>query len=759
MNIKVTISFLVIAILLGVWFIVFESDPKPKPDEDDTASNKNGEVLIEDFTKANYNKVTLTNADGKQFVAEREASNAAEWVQTTPINFPLQAHKIEDILTHIGELRYVQTVEASDAKITPEKMGLKTPQMTMKLEGKGQEPVVLKLGRKGLVGKAYLRVGDSGTAYVVNDTVHEDLIGTSFTDFRQNSVIRNLTPGNAVKVILKRGDETIELHKKEGLWSLADGHVGRADKGKVEALVSAVSSAWVEKFVKDSPESLGTYGLENPDVMIEIVTQDTSTADTASSDESSEKKPAQPEFKTYTFAIGSATDLTNEKYFAYANNVPVVFTVNKSTRNKFDVALNELRDPRLTTKPKSDITEITQTRSDNANLHLIKEEGVWKFGEPKPAFKLEPAQAENLLSLITETKAEDFVTYTPNDRPAQPIATIKMAIIASAEDETLRVYPHDDKHFVVVRNTEPVGAVVPKDQLELVTADLIAYRNLNILDLTEPDLKTITVKRAGVHPATYVYERSIPTKAPTDIAAKDNHGQWKLDNFDQQRFITVVRQLTPLRAEEWVKGSEGSSDADNVIQVSVVTHDGKTYELSVDTSNNTGQLSGQETRFQVNAGLVEVLQQELKNRVVLNLDPANIASVTVNELAIKRSTQGQYRIPGDKPVSESRVGTIFDTIAGLTVERYVDAAKATGEPTHTFVIDTRGENSKSYTLTLWKSDDPVSVAKLGDKVFTLNKSVVDKLTGDPVKQEGETDQPAPGGIPNFPGGIPGLPGN
>lgn len=759
MNIKVTISFLVIAILLGVWFIVFESDPKPRPDEDDTASNRNGEVLIENFTKANYNKVTLTDADGKQFVAEREASNAAEWVQTTPINFPLQAHKIEDILTHVGELRYVQTVEASDAKITPEKMGLKTPQMTLKLEGKGQEPVVLKLGRKGLVGKAYLRVGDSDTAYVVNDTVHEDLIGTSFTDFRQNSVIRNLTPGNAVKVILKRGDETIELHKKEGLWSLADAHAGRADKGKVEALVSAVSSAWVEKFVKDSPESLNTYGLENPDVMIEIVTQDTSTADTSDSDEKSEKKSAQPEFKTYTFAIGSATDLTNEKYFAYANNVPVVFTVNKSTRDKFDVALNELRDPRLTTKPKSDITEITQTRSDNANLQLIKEEGVWKFGEPKPAFKLEPAQAENLLSLITETKAEDFVTYTPNDRPAQPIATIKMSIIASPEDETLRVYPHDDKHFVVVRNTEPVGAVVPKDQLELVTADLIAYRNLNILDLTEPDLKTITVKRSGTHPATYVYERTVPTKAPTDIEAKDNQGQWKLDNFDQQRFINVVRQLTPLRAEEWVKSSEGSSDADNVIQVSVATHDGKTYELSVDTSSNTGQLNGQETRFQVNAGFVEVLQQELKNRVVLNLDPANIASVTVNELAIKRSTQGQYRIPGDKPVSESRVGTIFDTIAGLTVERYVDAAKAAGEPTHTFVIETRGEDSKSYTLTLWKSDDPVSVAKLGDKMFTLNKSVVDKLTGDPVKQEGETDQPAPRGVPNFPGGIPGLPGN
>lgn len=758
MNIKVTLSFLVIAILLGVWFIVFESDPKPKPDEDDTASNKNGEVLIEDFTKANYNKVTLTDASGKQLVAERDPANAAVWVQTAPIQFPLQSYKIEDILTHIGDLRYVQTIDASDRKITPELMGLKTPQMIVKVEGKDQKPVVLKLGRKGLVGKAYIALGDSKDSYVVNDAVHEDVIGKSFTAFRQNSVIRDLTPGNGIKVTLKKGDDTIELQKKEGLWAITGNHAGRADKARVEALISAVSSAWVEKFVKDSPESLGTYGLENPETLITIVTTDTSTESSAHEGEGEDKKPAEPKTKTHTLAIGSATDLTNEQYFALANNVPVVFTVNKSTIEKFDVGLNSLRDPRLTPKPKSDITEITQTRSDNTSLHLMKEEGVWQFGEPKPSFKLEPAQAENLLNLITETQAEDFVAFTPDKRPTQPLATLKMAIIATTEDEVLNVYPHNDTHFVVIRNSEPVGAVVPKTQLELLTADLMAYRNLNVLDLTEPDLKSITIKRSGTHPATYVYERTIPTEVPKDIT-DTSRGEWKLDDFDRQRFISLVRQLTPLRAEKWMSDIETDTDSDQMIHISVATQDGKTHDLAINTATGMGMLNGQSTQFKLGGGLVDLLQQELKNRVVLNLDPANIASVTVNDLTIKRSTQGQYRLSVDKPVSESRVGAIYDTISGLTVEHYIDVAKASGEPTHTFVIETRDENPVTYTMSLWKTDGPVSVGKLDNKVFTLTKAVVEQLTGNPIKQEDESDQPAPGGLPNFPNGIPGLPGN
>lgn len=745
MNTKSTLILLTMAILISVWYLVFETDmfgrrtTTTRQREAADEGPKTGEPL---FAKdaLNADKITTIRIETPGEPAAVIERVDGKWKQTQPVTFAMQDYSVRDVIDYASGLRRYRTITPNE-KLTLEAMGLDKPAAVVTFEGEGVEKQVVRLGHKVAGGRAYLMLGEAagGTAYIADDALHARVIDSTVREMRNSSLAAGLTVGNARKITLTRDGKTIELTKRDGKWALTAPTVGRADKAAADSLVTTLSSAWVGKFIKDNPDKLATYGLDHPQVKLVIETAEPVAIPPAADSETDKKpdaesaKDEQPKetVTTHTLLIGGATDLNRENFFAMYNDAPVVFTLSKSSVDRLNKSVDDLRDPRLTPVAKADLKEVTLTRpaSGNAaeavNLHLIQDQGTWAFGDPKPPFRLEPSVGDKLLTSFLETKAVQYVDLA-DQQPGETKATVELAVVAQPQAERLSFFDHDADHLMVVREGESVGYVVKRGDVETVLADPAAYRNLNVLDIGPNDVMELKLTRTGQYPASFRFGRNLTVKVPTHIAEPMELGDWRYGEYDRQAVQAVLNAVAPLRAVKWLTRQPSGLEGKDTAVVELTTTDGQRHTFTLYTDALVGAVSGVEAAFTVEESLRAALQAELRNRLVLDLDADEMDTVKVGELTIKRTTDGAYVAVGGAEINEQTVGALFDTLAGLQAERLVDASWAAGDPVATITVTTR--NDAAHTLKVHQTPGGLYVGQLGDKTFVLPKTTAEKLT-------------------------------
>lgn len=205
------------------------------------------------------------------------------WWQTEPFAQPADGALLRDLLLRASDLRASRAVEVAGAESAPASTGDAVPLATLGLDpplaevrvGFGAESRTLALGRRGVGGRAWLRV-DDGPAFAVDPLLHDALVDGDPRRWRSwrlfdrvdaevDRVVVERTPADP-----SRPAQRFELERRGPRWRLVAPVDTRVDESVVQALLAALARTEHAGFADDAPQDLALYGLERPLATVEL---------------------------------------------------------------------------------------------------------------------------------------------------------------------------------------------------------------------------------------------------------------------------------------------------------------------------------------------------------------------------------------------------------------------------------------------------------------------------------------------------------
>jgi len=194
------------------------------------------------------------------------------WWQREPFIQPADGAQLRELLVRAADLRFGRRIAAETADL--ESLGLATPQGELALTV-GATTHRIKLGRRGVGGRAWLRI-DDGPALSVDPWLHEAVLETDLRRLRSWRIFDAIgadTDRIAVDrtpVDSARAAQRLELVKRDGRWRMESPFATRVDGAAIEALLGALARVEHSGFAEDDPVDLSLYGLEHPIAAVEV---------------------------------------------------------------------------------------------------------------------------------------------------------------------------------------------------------------------------------------------------------------------------------------------------------------------------------------------------------------------------------------------------------------------------------------------------------------------------------------------------------
>ncbi len=753
MNIKTTLILLLLLIGVGAYFVVVERNrqsPILKPGEDDTVT-KNLFSSV-DFDHTGITTVTIKWQDGQSAVLARQVVRkdgveTGEWMQVKPVRFPLNSVRLEYGLPALAAtLNYTeQFTPGVDKKPTVEELALAGPPATITFEGmlrKAGQPVdqgkpfkqTLKLGRT-VGARAYLQKNDDPTVYVVNDSVHQILLGERPNQWRIVA-LNSPSDAQANAVSFTVADERYDLIKTAGDWVVAAPHSGRISDVRLRDVLNIINRTGVNRFVAEEMKDPASFGLDKPAVVVTV-----------------HSEAVTP--KVRTLRIGGPADPEGATYHAtwsFDNEVsPVVFTVVREAKARLAAKLDDLREPRVTPLDAKQVRDILIDRAGSPSAHLERESGRgWGFAitapaTTKPPFEPDQESVSRFVEALTTASARYFHSGASNEKP---IAVIELSA-AGKPTERLTILPapaaaipqgETTKLLMIVRNSEQVGYLVPEERLAPVLVPTSALKDRIVVRLSPPEIKLIE-SVALKHPSgtTYSFARR------KNLVDAVGEGVWEMNGtgkFERLAFEELLRQLAPLRAEAWLNEP---AKIEMPIELTLTLRGGTPIVLTVDPVTRHANLNGSDDAFVLAPGTLAFLDAEYRPRAVLPLAVHEVSQITVAKagaqpLIIGRDEAGRFEVlgPDGQPITTMKVSpqaaaSLFDALAPLRVQRYWSApGTAPTEPQWTFELLTR--DRQKHVVKLGFKDKP-ALANHGEAWFDVTPETLARLTAEPRKKD------------------------
>lgn len=726
MNAKTTIALLIIAGALGALLYVTEitgTPDAPDPGAAETGDRVFDEGAIESDATASIT-ITPAGEPAAKFVRDGDG-----WKQVEPVAFAANGFAIDRIIDAAGALRSSSTFTPSDKQYTLKEFGLDPPRTVVTIEPRDGDAVTLALGKTSAAGRAYVIADyDAATAgadtpvAIVDERVHRQIPDNPLTDLRDRK-LPSIDAGAAASITLTRGDTAIELTKVGGEWKLGKAKQ-RAGSGAVATLAGAFAAASVHEFTADSPDDLAVYGLDKPGAVLTVTAaapaQPANKAENTEDSHSEILKKVGMSSRSHTLRIGSATDLSKTHFFASLDDTPAVFTVPKAAADRLLVAVDDLRDPRLTPLSQVDLTAVT-VKGNGGIVRFAKTEGRWKFGEPGPGFEVDGETTNDAIASLFDAKAQSYADTTLKDLGA-PTATIELSAIGK-DPQKLVIYANDDGTAMTLFAGETIGRVVDAAPLKTLLSPAWAYRDRTILEATMDTIAKATIDRTGDWPAKYTIARKPPQAEGPSPTEQPEQGAdaWELEGLDQQRVGAVLGSLAPLRAEAW-RAEPIAKNARNVATVNIELVDGKSQTLRIDLDAGIGMIDGVSQAFVLREGSADAFAAEIRDTRVLALDINQIASIVTHGVTVKRSEEGKFTLDGDGKLDEAKAAALFGAVASLRADRFTDVRKD-ASPGFTLLVTMRDGTKHEITgvgALVWT----------GEKWFMVTETTASALTAD-----------------------------
>src|SRR5213595_1702813 len=318
-------------------------------------------------------------------------------------------------------------------------------------------------------------------------------------------------------IVIKNGDQQIEIRQRENKWRLETPIKDQADGALVENLLSDLETWEKEgtipaKDIDADKSKLTEYGLNNPKLKLKLLGRD---------------RPPE-------ILFGKDAALEGRMYVRFQNSKQT-FLARQSVKKDIDKKPEEFRDRKLTDLTTAQVRRMT-LKTPAGEMELEKKSDHWDILKPLRA-RADDQKVGDLIAQITTARIQQFVADDRGDlRPyglAEPRGSITLFDQAEKKDqkveigESIKVFgredkgqtlqigsvPEKEKDQVYVRFA-PRGSVytLPKKVEEIVNTKPADLRDNHLVRIDTNILDRITIDTPG--------------KAKTVLGRKD--GNWTI---------------------------------------------------------------------------------------------------------------------------------------------------------------------------------------------------------------------------------------
>ncbi len=447
-NFKPTICTLVVAALsvaLLVWVRGMAAGA-----EDDRAMLAR-RLALDALPVDDVNRITLHRAGEEPLVFQRDG---IDWLQVEPFAYTMDPYSIRQLIVLARNLQAIDSIEAESSESrgpsTAAGLGLDPPLATIQYEWPAGE-MTLRLGRRGVAGRAYLRRTDDSRIFVVSSDLHQRAIEMDHREWRDRRLFHDVSVQDD-RILRTDGDQYLELKRDGRRWRIERPVRTRVDQQAFEDLLSVISRAQLSGFVLDRPADLAPFGLAEPVATLEItrgVPQDWS-------------ENSVYEGRTQRLLVGQPAGAASTEHFAMIDGQPVVFRLPVTVLQSLF-------------RPATQIAARTGSGVNSADVKTIVIRGIaseftlqrdlerW-IAPDAGSVAVPAAHVEQLLSQFTQLKAPD-VQFKPYPRELE-VATITLFGFDQSPLDTIRIARDEERKLWAIENGDNVLRVFP-DGLEL----------------------------------------------------------------------------------------------------------------------------------------------------------------------------------------------------------------------------------------------------------------------------------------------------
>ncbi len=390
---------------------------------------------------------------------------------------------------------------------------------------------------RGLVVAAIVLAGLSGTLYWSNRHKPAD---TSAASADAPPKILAVNEGDITKFDLKKnGAEQVSVERNAaGQWHITAPMPLAADQSAVSSLLGTFSSLNSERVVEEKASSLAPYGLETPNLEVDLT---------------------EKANKTQKLLLGDDTPAGSGMY-AKLDGDARVFTIPKFDKTSIDKTANDLRDKRLLTLNPDKISEVDLV-AKKQEIAFGRNKDEWQIVKPQP-LRADSSQVDDLVRALTDAKMELGASDDAKKNgslfvTATPVATAK--VTAESGTQELQVRKIKDGYYAKSSAVEGVYKV-PSTLGQAVDKSLDDFRNKKLFDLGSDDPSKIEIR----------------TGSKTHFLTKGGEDWWSgsAKKMDAASVDDLLEKIRDLSADKFVD----SGFTESQIDLTVTSNNAKRVE-------------------------------------------------------------------------------------------------------------------------------------------------------------------------------------
>ncbi len=261
------LTYLVLALALGAAYLLATRWQTRQAEEEEHAR------LIFDLEAGQVEALMIHRAGEPEIVVERvpgaeekEGEGAKDiWRITAPGAFAADARAVEDVIEAAVGVKEDRTIEESVPDVSP--YGLDAPALHVSLRADGRW-YGLDFGAENFSGDArYARV-EGRDAILLVAMASFNRMDRGLEGLRDRRILP--IDGERIAAIkITRGEQSLNLEKGERGWSLA-GSPRPVSQERIESVIAALTESEVERFVSEEDGDRSRYGLEAPDIKVNL---------------------------------------------------------------------------------------------------------------------------------------------------------------------------------------------------------------------------------------------------------------------------------------------------------------------------------------------------------------------------------------------------------------------------------------------------------------------------------------------------------
>ncbi len=539
---------------------------------------------------------------------------------------------------------------------------------------------------------------------------------------RQAQNVVNFDRNKVDGIVIKNGDQQIEIRRRESKWRLETPIKDQADGALVDNLLSDLETWEKEgtipaKDIEADKSKLAEYGLNNPKLKLKLLGRD---------------KPPEIWF-------GKDAALEGRMYVRLQNSKET-FLAKQSIRKDIDKKPEEFRDRRVTDLTTAQVRRIT-LKTPAGEMEMEKKGDHWDILKPLRA-RADDQKVGDLIAQITTARIQQFVADDRGDlRPyglAEPRGSITLFDEAEKKDqkveigESIKVFGREDKG-----QTLQIGSVPEKEKDQIYvrfaprgSVYTLPKKTEELLNTKPADLRDNHLVRID----TNILDRitiDAPGKGKTVLARKD--GNWTIatrnnvpaDSGAVRRLIDTLQNERVTRFVEDVASNLPKYGLDK--PQTQLTFSSFASENTAETKageqpfagiafgkpegdNVYARLTDEPFVVAVRRGLLDQISPDLlqwQELSIFKFKPEQIHRLSVTaekELSLERDQNNQWHwLKGSGEINQANVQSLLNTLPGLRAVRWLGATTPQhgfGKPQVVLAFTTSPDNKTSHKLTI-----------------------------------------------------------